>query len=146
MKNIIKTSKKLIVTGLATISTLSMLTAVTATPAAAEGEAHYQRQHYNNHGHYGHKYRSHKKHYKRLKKTKRVRRHATTNHYYSDNTYKHRRKHSKHYNDYHYDNDNNAAIAAGIIGFAIGTIVGSCLLYTSPSPRDLSTSRMPSSA
>ena len=27
-----------------------------------------------------------------------------------------------------------------------GTGVGSCLLYTSPSPRDLSTSRMPSSA
>ena len=27
-----------------------------------------------------------------------------------------------------------------------GTLIGSCLLYTSPSPRDLSTSRMPSSA
>ena len=27
-----------------------------------------------------------------------------------------------------------------------GYLVGSCLLYTSPSPRDLSTSRMPSSA
>ena len=27
-----------------------------------------------------------------------------------------------------------------------GTAVGACLLYTSPSPRDLSTSRMPSSA
>jgi len=27
-----------------------------------------------------------------------------------------------------------------------GFIVGGCLLYTSPSPRDLSTSRMPSSA
>ena len=26
------------------------------------------------------------------------------------------------------------------------TIIGGCLLYTSPSPRDLSTSRMPSSA
>ena len=26
------------------------------------------------------------------------------------------------------------------------TVVGPCLLYTSPSPRDLSTSRMPSSA
>ena len=25
-------------------------------------------------------------------------------------------------------------------------VIGSCLLYTSPSPRDLSTSRMPSSA
>ena len=30
-------------------------------------------------------------------------------------------------------------------GFA-GELFGSCLLYTSPSPRDLSTSRMPSSA
>ena len=29
---------------------------------------------------------------------------------------------------------------------AVGTNVYSCLLYTSPSPRDLSTSRMPSSA
>ena len=28
----------------------------------------------------------------------------------------------------------------------INQIVGYCLLYTSPSPRDLSTSRMPSSA
>ena len=28
----------------------------------------------------------------------------------------------------------------------IGTVFGDCLLYTSPSPRDLSTSRMPSSA
>ena len=27
-----------------------------------------------------------------------------------------------------------------------GLLIGSCLLYTSPSPRDLSTSRMPSSA
>ena len=33
---------------------------------------------------------------------------------------------------------------AGIISFAGRD--GSCLLYTSPSPRDLSTSRMPSSA
>ena len=32
-------------------------------------------------------------------------------------------------------------------GFAwVDVNVGSCLLYTSPSPRDLSTSRMPSSA
>ena len=31
-------------------------------------------------------------------------------------------------------------------GFAMGGRVDSCLLYTSPSPRDLSTSRMPSSA
>ena len=29
---------------------------------------------------------------------------------------------------------------------AISTVVDTCLLYTSPSPRDLSTSRMPSSA
>ena len=28
----------------------------------------------------------------------------------------------------------------------VGDSLGSCLLYTSPSPRDLSTSRMPSSA
>ena len=28
----------------------------------------------------------------------------------------------------------------------VGTLTGTCLLYTSPSPRDLSTSRMPSSA
>ena len=33
-------------------------------------------------------------------------------------------------------------------GFKIGAVGGyvTCLLYTSPSPRDLSTSRMPSSA
>ena len=41
---------------------------------------------------------------------------------------------------------------SGRIGFSIpnlgieATQVGACLLYTSPSPRDLSTSRMPSSA
>ena len=29
---------------------------------------------------------------------------------------------------------------------AFGALMGTCLLYTSPSPRDLSTSRMPSSA
>ena len=29
---------------------------------------------------------------------------------------------------------------------AVSTLTGACLLYTSPSPRDLSTSRMPSSA
>ena len=29
---------------------------------------------------------------------------------------------------------------------SLGNILGTCLLYTSPSPRDLSTSRMPSSA
>ena len=33
-----------------------------------------------------------------------------------------------------------------ILGFNYGDIFISCLLYTSPSPRDLSTSRMPSSA
>ena len=32
------------------------------------------------------------------------------------------------------------------IGNQIFGVVGGCLLYTSPSPRDLSTSRMPSSA
>ena len=32
------------------------------------------------------------------------------------------------------------------VGFIEGEGPGSCLLYTSPSPRDLSTSRMPSSA
>ena len=31
-------------------------------------------------------------------------------------------------------------------GDCIGSTVAVCLLYTSPSPRDLSTSRMPSSA
>ena len=36
-------------------------------------------------------------------------------------------------------------IAADIYGPDVGTLKG-CLLYTSPSPRDLSTSRMPSSA
>ena len=30
--------------------------------------------------------------------------------------------------------------------FLYGLFIGACLLYTSPSPRDLSTSRMPSSA
>ena len=47
-------------------------------------------------------------------------------------------------------------LIAGILGFiALGSVLASfsipkpaeiCLLYTSPSPRDLSTSRMPSSA
>ena len=31
-------------------------------------------------------------------------------------------------------------------GFSFGDHLGSCLLYTSPSPRDVSSSRMPSSA
>ena len=43
------------------------------------------------------------------------------------------------------------AIRAGVDNGAAGRLCGagsasSCLLYTSPSPRDLSTSRMPSSA
>ena len=39
-----------------------------------------------------------------------------------------------------------AAAAGAMIGFAAMGPLGACLLYTSPSPRDLSTSRMPSSA
>jgi len=35
---------------------------------------------------------------------------------------------------------------AELVGEPITALVGDCLLYTSPSPRDLSTSRMPSSA
>ena len=35
---------------------------------------------------------------------------------------------------------------AGLKKNCQGVVVGICLLYTSPSPRDLSTSRMPSSA
>ena len=35
---------------------------------------------------------------------------------------------------------------AGLDEHSRGQVVDSCLLYTSPSPRDLSTSRMPSSA
>ena len=34
----------------------------------------------------------------------------------------------------------------GILFRDITTLIKNCLLYTSPSPRDLSTSRMPSSA
>ena len=37
-------------------------------------------------------------------------------------------------------------VGLGVLGLSILFIVYSCLLYTSPSPRDLSTSRMPSSA
>ena len=33
-----------------------------------------------------------------------------------------------------------------LVWISLFTLLGSCLLYTSPSPRDLSTSRMPSSA
>ena len=42
--------------------------------------------------------------------------------------------------------DTEAAIAAARAAFDDGAWPGTCLLYTSPSPRDLSTSRMPSSA
>ena len=49
-------------------------------------------------------------------------------------------------------NENNSFLGKVGSGFrnrakkAGGDLLGSCLLYTSPSPRDLSTSRMPSSA
>ena len=33
-----------------------------------------------------------------------------------------------------------------VLAGLLGTVLGACLLYTSPSPRDLSTPRMPSSA
>ena len=36
--------------------------------------------------------------------------------------------------------------ATRVVNIAIGEMLMICLLYTSPSPRDLSTSRMPSSA
>ena len=44
-----------------------------------------------------------------------------------------------------------AAVAFGVLTFvwpqiSLLTLIMVCLLYTSPSPRDLSTSRMPSSA
>ena len=35
---------------------------------------------------------------------------------------------------------------SGIAGDVVHAVVGTCLLYTSPSPRDISGSRMPSSA
>ena len=37
-------------------------------------------------------------------------------------------------------------IVQGVLIFAVQKLAQFCLLYTSPSPRDLSTSRMPSSA
>ena len=40
---------------------------------------------------------------------------------------------------------NSQAIGIGV-GKAAGGIAGACLLYTSPSPRDVEESRMPSSA
>ena len=42
--------------------------------------------------------------------------------------------------------NNNAHTNEGIFDFYKKDIAKYCLLYTSPSPRDLSTSRMPSSA
>ena len=39
-----------------------------------------------------------------------------------------------------------APVIAGLAGAGVGHLTVICLLYTSPSPRDLSTSRMPSSA
>ena len=49
-----------------------------------------------------------------------------------------------------YNNDESYTGAAQDLGHcraqAVRDLFGSCLLYTSPSPRDLSTSRMPSSA
>ena len=42
----------------------------------------------------------------------------------------------------HPHNDRGTGVAAA----EFGVMAGACLLYTSPSPRDLSTSRMPSSA
>ena len=39
----------------------------------------------------------------------------------------------------------NSAVGFSFLGGS-SAFIGSCLLYTSPSPRDLSTSRMPSSA
>ena len=41
--------------------------------------------------------------------------------------------------------EDNAIINKNLTNFPLG-FIGPCLLYTSPSPRDLSTSRMPSSA
>ena len=39
-----------------------------------------------------------------------------------------------------------AAVGRSLPDASVSALVGACLLYTSPSPRDLSTSRMPSSA
>ena len=48
----------------------------------------------------------------------------------------------------HYSSDftKKLMIKVDKAGPVVGAVVGCCLLYTSPSPRDLSTSRMPSSA
>ena len=37
-------------------------------------------------------------------------------------------------------------ISVETVDMCVGRLIDACLLYTSPSPRDLSTSRMPSSA
>ena len=39
-----------------------------------------------------------------------------------------------------------ASVAISVSGITLAVLAYACLLYTSPSPRDLSTSRMPSSA
>ena len=46
----------------------------------------------------------------------------------------------------HTDNSNIFGYGTGGGGLASVNVIKGCLLYTSPSPRDLSTSRMPSSA
>ena len=50
-------------------------------------------------------------------------------------------------NDYHLSIENlNAGYGKMEILHDLNLYISNCLLYTSPSPRDLSTSRMPSSA
>ena len=49
-------------------------------------------------------------------------------------------------NDEQADSILTAAIDLGLNHIDTSNVYGICLLYTSPSPRDLSTSRMPSSA
>ena len=49
------------------------------------------------------------------------------------------------FNDRSFEFDTKSPPAAALLKLAAGIAKG-CLLYTSPSPRDLSTSRMPSSA
>ena len=46
----------------------------------------------------------------------------------------------------HYKTDVDQAAVGVRVGLNLVALFGVCLLYTSPSPRDLSTSRMPSSA
>ena len=54
------------------------------------------------------------------------------------------------YNNYYFKRDGEKTIVKNQYKFEVkllsATIFKVCLLYTSPSPRDLSTSRMPSSA